>query len=60
MKITLGLDLGIASIGWAVITEENGKMHIEGLGSRIIDFEDSESTKFGKGQSISKNAVRTK
>lgn len=60
MKITLGLDLGIASIGWAVIKEENGKIHIDGLGSRIIDFEDSESTKFGKGQSISKNAERTK
>ena len=60
MKRVLGLDLGTASIGWAVIKEENGKIHIDGLGSRIIDFEDSESTKFGKGQSISKNAERTK
>ncbi|MGN1399214.1 MAG: type II CRISPR RNA-guided endonuclease Cas9 [Erysipelotrichaceae bacterium] len=60
MKITLGLDLGTASIGWAVIREENGHIYIDGLGSRIIDFEDSEQVKFGKGSSISKNADRTK
>ena len=40
MKRILGLDLGSASIGWAMIVEkeENGKTKCEifGLGSRII------------------------
>lgn len=71
MKRILGLDLGSASIGWAVI-EENSKEVVDeqsatnvhhdkilGLGSRIIPLSVDESTQFSKGQAISKNAERT-
>ena len=60
MKRILGLDLGTASIGWAVVLKDENGIHIEGLGSRIIDFENDEASKFGLGQSVSKNADRTK
>ena len=34
---TLGLDLGVASIGWALISEENDKFKLEAWGSRIFE-----------------------
>ena len=60
MKRILGLDLGTASIGWAVVLKDENGIHIEGLGSRIIDFENSEASNFGSGKSVSKCADRTK
>jgi CRISPR-associated endonuclease Csn1 len=64
MKKILGLDLGSASIGWAVISEkeENGKSEKEilGLGSRIIPYEGTEGKDFEKGTGESRNSVRTK
>ena len=47
---TLGLDLGIASIGWALLSEENGGNNLEAWGSRIFQpgIDDIES---GKGVS---------
>jgi CRISPR-associated endonuclease Csn1 len=49
MKKILGLDLGSASIGWAVVSEseENGKniSQIIGLGSRIIPYQGTEGQK---------------
>ena len=70
MKRILGLDLGSASIGWAII-EENSKEatsadieaiqkdKIVAIGSRIIPLNVDESTQFSKGQAITKNADRT-
>ena len=64
MKRILGLDLGSASIGWAVISEneENGKINNEilGMGSRIIPYEGTEGKDFAKGTGESRNALRTK
>lgn len=64
MKKILGLDLGSASIGWAVINEtlENRitKTEIIGLGSRIIPYEGTEGKDFAKGTGESRNAIRTK
>lgn len=64
MKKILGLDLGSASIGWAVIieSEESGKIssQILGLGSRIIPYEGTEGKDFAKGTGESRNSLRTK
>lgn len=59
MKKILGLDLGSASIGWAVVTEHEGRMTIERLGSRIIPLSSDDVKEFTKGNAISKNASRT-
>ncbi|MGL6039149.1 MAG: type II CRISPR RNA-guided endonuclease Cas9, partial [Soonwooa sp.] len=61
-KNILGLDLGIASIGWALITvDENYKpIKIVGMGSRIIPLSTEDKTQFERGQSITKNQERTK
>ncbi len=64
MKKILGLDLGSASIGWALINEnvENGitKNEILGLGCRIIPYEGTEGKDFDKGTGESRNSLRTK
>jgi CRISPR-associated endonuclease Csn1 len=61
MKRILGLDLGSASIGWALIEEEDQKQTtIVGLGSRIIPYEGTEGKDFAKGTGESKNSLRTK
>ncbi len=59
MKKVLGLDLGVASIGWAFIQEGDNKSEILGLGSRIIPLDTDEKDEFNKGQKISKNQKRT-
>ncbi len=64
MKKILGLDLGSASIGWAVINEfdenENTNCQIVALGSRIIPYEGTEGKDFSKGTGESRNSLRTK
>ncbi|MCB9000742.1 MAG: type II CRISPR RNA-guided endonuclease Cas9 [Bacteroidales bacterium] len=64
MKKILGLDLGSASIGWALIAENdfegNVKREILGLGSRIIPYEGTEGKDFEKGTGESRNSIRTK
>ncbi len=59
-KKILGLDLGISSIGWAVIKEyeKEGKA-ILGLGSRIIPLSTDDKEEFSTGNTISKNQKRT-
>lgn len=63
MKKILGLDLGSASIGWAIISEidNNGsfKREILGMGSRIIPYEGTEGKDFAKGTGESRNSLRT-
>ena len=70
MKRILGLDLGSASIGWAIIEEYSKEVlsaednvvkdKIVAIGSRIIPLSVDESTQFSKGQALTKNADRTK
>jgi CRISPR-associated endonuclease Csn1 len=62
MKKILGLDLGVASIGWAFINEaenENEKSEIVDLGVRIIPIDIDSKSKFEKGQAITINQDRT-
>ena len=60
MKI-LGLDLGPASIGWAVIEVNDQKepVRILGMGCRIVPLSSDESTGFEKGKGESKCSIRT-
>lgn len=58
-KKILGLDLGVTSIGWAIIQESDLKKEILGMGSRIIPLDNDEKTEFSTGNKISKNQKRT-
>jgi CRISPR-associated endonuclease Csn1 len=58
MKI-LGLDLGVASIGWALIEENEKERNILGMGSRIIPLTTDDKDEFSSGNKISKNQKRT-
>ncbi|MCT4012244.1 type II CRISPR RNA-guided endonuclease Cas9 [Elizabethkingia anophelis] len=62
MKNILGLDLGTNSIGWALIKQDfkNKQGEILGMGSRIIPMSQDILGDFGKGNSVSKTAERTK
>ncbi|AEA45121.1 type II CRISPR RNA-guided endonuclease Cas9 [Fluviicola taffensis] len=61
-KTILGLDLGTNSIGWALINQDfdNKKGEILGMGSRIIPMTQDIKDEFGKGNSISQTAERTR
>lgn len=59
-KKILGLDLGVGSVGWALIeTEDNQPKQILGMGSRIVPISKDDNDQFSKGQAITKNADRT-
>lgn len=59
-KKILGLDLGICSLGWAIISEnDNGAKSIIDLGSRIIPLSTDDKDEFSTGNAISKNQKRT-
>ncbi len=62
MKRILGLDLGVSSIGWALVNEaenSNEKSSIVKLGVRVNPLTSDEQTNFEKGKSITTNADRT-
>lgn len=60
MKKILGLDLGVSSIGWALIKEDNNKpSEIIGMGVRIVPLDTDESDEFTRGNAITKNQKRT-
>ncbi|SFV32310.1 type II CRISPR RNA-guided endonuclease Cas9 [Thermoflavifilum thermophilum] len=60
MKKILGLDLGVSSIGWALIKEENEQpTEIIGMGVRIIPLDTDENDEFTRGSAITKNQKRT-
>lgn len=61
-KIILGLDLGTNSIGWALIRQnfENKQGEILGMGTRVIPMSQDILGEYGKGNSISQTADRTK
>lgn len=62
IKNILGLDLGTNSIGWALVKQdfENKQGEILGMGSRIIPMSQDILGDFGKGNSVSQTAERTK
>lgn len=59
MKKILGLDLGVTSIGWALVKEHENSKEIIGLGSRIIPLSVDDKDEFSSGNKISKNQKRT-
>ena len=61
MKNILGLDLGITSISFAHIVEDENKekSEIKELGVRIVSLTTDEQSDFEKGKSITTNANRT-
>ncbi len=62
MKLILGLDLGVSSIGWAVVREAenaNETSHIDGAGVRIVPLSIDEQKNFKEGKSITTNATRS-
>lgn len=59
MKKILGLDLGVSSIGWAVVSESEEIRNILGMGSRIIPLSVDDKDEFSSGNKISKNQKRT-
>ena len=54
MKYTIGLDIGVASVGWAVINNEESR--IENLGVRI--FKKAEDPKTGKSPNFDRRVAR--
>jgi len=61
-KKILGLDLGTNSIGWALLDQDfqNKKGKILGAGTRIIPMSQDIIGEFGKGNSVSQTAERTR
>ncbi|MBQ8968872.1 MAG: type II CRISPR RNA-guided endonuclease Cas9 [Bacteroidaceae bacterium] len=62
MKRILGLDLGVSSIGWALVNEaesQEEKSSIVKLGVRVNPLTADEQRNFEKGKSITTNADRT-
>lgn len=59
MKKILGLDLGVTSIGWALVKEDENNKEILGMGSRIIPLNADDKDEFSSGNKISKNQKRT-
>jgi CRISPR-associated endonuclease Csn1 len=59
MEYTLGLDIGVASIGYALVTNHETNQKIEHMGCRIIPHLKDDKEEFTKGQAISKNQSRT-
>ena len=61
MKKILGLDLGVGSVGWSIIScdDEHRPLEILGMGSRIVPLTPDESNEFSSGNAASKNQSRT-
>lgn len=58
-KRILGLDIGVSSIGIAIINENNNKKNIEKLAVRIVPEDPNFHGKFYSGNTASKNLDRT-
>lgn len=59
MKRILGLDIGVSSVGAAIIKDEQGKKEIEKLAVRIVPEDPDFHGKFYSGNTASKNLDRT-
>ena len=58
-KLILGLDIGVSSVGFALLREkENGDTSIERIGVRIVTEDPNFHGKFYTGNTASKNADR--
>jgi CRISPR-associated endonuclease Csn1 len=59
-KFVLGLDLGVSSVGYALVKEgsDNQESEIIKMGVRIVNSDPDFHGKFEKGQAASKNASR--
>ena len=57
MKNVLGLDLGVGSVGWCLISfaEDYTPHEILAMGSRIVPLSADDTNQFTKGQAITKN-----
>ncbi|AZA89753.1 Uncharacterized protein conserved in bacteria [Chryseobacterium nakagawai] len=58
-KIIVGVDVGVSSVGIAVMSEENQKKTIENLAVRIVPEDPDFHGKFYSGNTASKNLERT-
>jgi CRISPR-associated endonuclease Csn1 len=61
MKKILGLDLGVATIGWAVTNESDENFEILGMGTRIVPYNlnnQTELSEFQQGKSYTTNQNR--
>jgi CRISPR-associated endonuclease Csn1 len=61
MKTIFGLDLGVASIGWAVIAQDLNNQSLNkvlDVGVRIIPLDTNEIKEFGKGGNVPTNVAR--
>jgi CRISPR-associated endonuclease Csn1 len=58
MKTILGLDLGVASIGWAIVKEDNVKQSLIASGVRVIPIDSITASDYSKGASTSKSQDR--
>ncbi len=61
MKKIVGLDLGIASVGWAFVIEDDKyiKSKIINSGVRLVPLSSDEKKEFSSGKALSTNAGRT-
>lgn len=59
MKRILGLDIGVSSLGLALIKEQEGEKTIENLAVRIVPEDPDFHGKFYSGNTASKNLERT-
>lgn len=59
MKLIVGLDVGVSSVGVAIIQEENDKKEIKELAVRIVPEDPNFQGKFYSGNTASKNLPRT-
>ncbi len=58
MKKILGLDLGVSSIGWTVIEENESGNNILGMGTRIVPLTSDDIKEFTSGNAITRNQER--
>ncbi|MGU3377028.1 type II CRISPR RNA-guided endonuclease Cas9 [Chryseobacterium sp. M5A1_1a] len=59
MRLIIGLDVGVSSVGVAIIQEENNKKEIKELAVRIVPEDPNFQGKFYSGNTASKNLPRT-
>lgn len=59
-KLSLGIDLGVTSIGWALVEKDGDEpISIKDMGVRIIPITTDDEKEFTQGNSITKNQKRT-
>ena len=59
MRKVLGLDLGVASIGWAFIEDGGNKsVTVKGMGVRVVPLGSDEVDEFTRGNPVTKNQKR--